>query len=73
MTVYTLQAGLPDIGIVGGMSVVLEAISPTTGLPITGVKVTRVAVYGQDQSAGDTALESGPFVLVPGPNAGGVQ
>ena len=71
MTVYTLQAPMPELTIPGGTTIKFEAISPTTGLAITGVTITTFAVYGYDVSADTSDLklgESGPFMLVPGPS-----
>jgi hypothetical protein len=71
MTVYTLEASMPDILMVGGSFLRFEAIDPTTGLAVTGVTVDTISVYGTDESEQTGNLESGPFVLVPGPGAGG--
>jgi len=71
MTVYTLSASVSSLALVGGSMIKLEAISPTTGAAITGVKVSAVAIYAIDKTEEIGQLESGPFVLVPGPGAGG--
>jgi hypothetical protein len=51
MTVYTLQAPMPEINLVSGMLIKLEAIDPTTGAAATGVVATNWAIYGIDMSA----------------------
>lgn len=72
MTVHTLKAGTPGLTLTGGYTLVLEAISPTTGAAITGVSVDRIAIFGIDEAGDSTAVNSGPFMLVPGvPDTGG--
>lgn len=70
MATDSLMAPLPDLTLEGGMIVQLEAIDPTTGLAVAGVKVKAIAIYGPSSSP-DTVLEldGGPFMLVPGPGA----
>ena len=72
MTTYELQAGMPTLPLAPGMMWKLEAISPTTGAAITGVKVSAVGM----QAAGLAGLggpgvnvQVGPFMFVPGPEA----
>jgi hypothetical protein len=66
VTVFTLDAPMAAAVLPGGSIVRFEAISPTTGLAITGVAVTTIAIYGYDRAdEGETPL--GPFMLVPGP------
>lgn len=43
-----LIAPLPRLTLSNGMSIAFEAISPTTGLAVTGVVVSAVAIYGDD-------------------------
>lgn len=72
MTVHTLKAGTPGLTLTAGYTLVLEAISPTTGDAITDVTVDRIAIFGINlaDDANDTA--PGPFILVPGtPTVGG--
>lgn len=52
MTVQTAQAPLPPITLTGGMQIIFEAISPTTGLAVSGVKVGPGHIYGIDRSSG---------------------
>lgn len=40
-----LMSTLAQLTLANGMSITFEAISPTTGAAITGVKVSNVAVY----------------------------
>lgn len=68
MADYTLQTGLPNLPLKAGMKLKLEAISPTTGLAITGVTVTDWAIYAYDVASGGVG-EFGPFMLVSGPAA----
>lgn len=37
---------MPDVTLAFGCTVTFEAISPTTGAAITGVKVSNAALYG---------------------------
>lgn len=60
MTAYTLQASLPEMVVVEGMQIRLEAISPTTGLPITGVTATHWAIYGEPLGADIEGVEELP-------------
>jgi hypothetical protein len=52
VAVYTLEAGLPALELPGGSFLRLEAIHPTTGVAITGVSVTDIAVYGYGRELG---------------------
>lgn len=68
MATDTLMAPLPDLVLEPGMMVKLEAIDATTGAAVAGVKVSAIAIYGADESTGAVLdLQSGPFMLVPGP------
>jgi hypothetical protein len=55
MATDTLKAGIPQLTLAGGMQIVFEAISPTTGATVAGVIVRNVAIYADDL----TALQSG--------------
>ena len=69
MTVYTLQAGMPQIVVDSGVYLRLEAISPTTGAAITGVTATAWAIYGDDltdTTATEEIGDLGSWVMVPG-------
>lgn len=68
MTVYTLESPGPNLALPGGSVIKFEAISPTTGLAIGGVTVTNISVYGYDAGETEPLVETGPFMLVPGPD-----
>jgi hypothetical protein len=58
----------PDTDLTNGCTVQFVAIDPTTGNAVSGVTVANVSIYAD--STGSATLESsGPFLLVPGPNA----
>lgn len=65
-----INAGLPeDLDIGSGYTLRVTALDPTTGNPVTGVTVSNL-VFTAEQIAGTPGeLETGPFMLVPGPNA----
>lgn len=71
MTVYTLQAPMPVLAVKEGMKLVLQAIDPTTGAAVTGVTCSHWAIYGERVATddGSGAVNPGPFMLVPGPDA----
>ena len=51
-----------------GMRVQFEAVSPTDGTIVSGVTIANAALYVTDAVAeGGTAVEIGPYTLVPGP------
>lgn len=65
-----LISNLADVPLTGGMQVAFEAIDPTSGAAVTGVKVSAVAIYGETDNV--SAADSGtdvlsPFMLLPGP------
>lgn len=57
MTVYTLQAPMPEMTVPGGTTIRFEAVNPTTGAAVTGVAVTNVAIYGYDLSGSTANIE----------------
>lgn len=73
MATQVLMASMPIVELAPGFRLVLEAISPTTGLPVTGVKVSAIGVTATDLSGesggGGDVANFGPFMLVPGPGA----
>jgi hypothetical protein len=70
VTVFTLDAGIPQIALPGGYVVKFEAISPTTGAAITGVTVNTISIYGYDRAASASdAAPGGPYMFVPGPES----
>lgn len=50
-------APLPRATLTNGMTIAFEAIDPTTGLPVAGVKVSAVAIY--DDGSADVELTGG--------------
>lgn len=70
MAVQQLMAPLPQILLEGGCMIKFEAIDPTTGLAVAGVTAKAIAIYGTTGTSADVQeLVSGPFMLVPGPDA----
>jgi hypothetical protein len=60
----------PDHLLSGGYTVRVTAVSPTTGAVVAGVNVKNVTMQVEDLGGtGADSLQSGPFMLVPGPNA----
>ena len=60
----------PDHLLAGEYTVRVTAISPTTGAVVSGVNVQNVTMQVEDVGGlGAAALQSGPFMLVPGPGA----
>lgn len=60
----------PDIDLDGGATIQVTALDPATGALVAGVILSDVYLRVIDTSgAGAAAFESGPFMLVPGPNA----
>jgi hypothetical protein len=51
VTDHTLVAGAPGLPLGPGMVLKLQAIDPTTGAEVSGVKATRWTIYGYDASA----------------------
>lgn len=69
-----LVAAMPQLTELGyNTTIVLEAIDPTTGNPVNGVVVSNVDIWADISdlgSGGGTVVSpTGPFMLVPGPNA----
>lgn len=67
-----LVASMPALPLTPGMRVQFEAISPTTGLAVAGVTVALAAIYAENIGEGESdsaVIDSGPFMLVPGPGA----
>lgn len=65
-----IDIGMPEnLDIGPGYTLRMAALDPTTGDPISGVTVSNL-IFTADQIAGTPEdLETGPFMLVPGPNA----
>lgn len=69
MATDTLKAGIPQIALDAGYSIVFEAIDPATGLPVAGVVISNVTIYGDDLAAGTNAADNPPRLasgLLPG-------
>lgn len=56
MATDTLKTGMPIYDLDVGMSIVFDAIDPTTGATVAGVVVSNAAIYGDGTTtvAGDT-------------------
>ena len=54
-------APLARATLIAGMTMAFEAIDPTTGAPVAGVKIDQAAIYGDD--TGDSATV--PVVIKP--------
>jgi hypothetical protein len=59
----------PDLTLTDGWLVTITAIDPTTGAVVTGVRITEALIHVEVVEGSVTALNSGPFMLVPGPGA----
>lgn len=57
----------PDTILYDGCTIRVAALDPTTGNIVTGVNVSNVSLE-VDQLTGES-LDSGAFLMVPGPNA----
>ena len=69
-----LTAAIPSFAQLGyNTTVVVEALDPTTGAPVTGVVVSAVELWADVTELitddGGTVLSPGPFMLTGGPNA----
>jgi hypothetical protein len=67
-----INVALPeDVGIGDGWTVEWDAVDPSTGASVAGVIVSDANVTADDTSSGGGTggFESGPFMLVPGPDA----
>jgi hypothetical protein len=47
---------MPSLPLEGGSAVTFEAIDPTTGAAVAGVKLTSFTIYGDDTGAGNGDL-----------------
>lgn len=66
-----LVAGLPqDLDLSQGCTIRFDAVDPASGATIANVKVSNASIWANSAGA-DTSgtLNSGPFMLVPGPGA----
>ena len=66
-----LTANLPDMmDLTQSWQIVFAAVDPATGAAVTGVTVSNIGLLvDQLTPGGPIALQSGPFMLVPGPSA----
>lgn len=70
MATDQLMAPLPQIQLEPGFVIALEAIDPTTGLPVAGVEISTGSIYAEVNEAGQLAkLQPGGFLFMPGPDA----
>lgn len=61
----------PDLDLDEKYTLRFTALDPSTGAAVAGVVVSNVQITADNLSAlADQGLESGPFMLVPGPGAG---
>ena len=60
----------PDLVLTDGWLVTITAVDPTTGATVSGVKISEALIQVEVlEGAGGASLSSGPFMLVPGPEA----
>lgn len=71
MAAQPITGGLaPDLTLYAGCVVRIRAISPTTGATVSGVQLSNVQLFVRNVGgSAPTALESGVFKFVPGPQA----
>ncbi len=67
MATANLQAPIPSIVLPPGAKIRFEAIDPTTGAAVAGVKVSAISIAGPAAAAQLQELVPGAFMLVPGP------
>lgn len=60
MADYTLAEGFPELPLIAGMVLKLEAINPTTGATVAGVTASKWAIYG-DETGGGTLVDVVPL------------
>jgi hypothetical protein len=60
----------PDLTLTDGWLVTIAAVDPVTGADVSGVTITEALMQVEVlEGAGGAALNSGPFMFVPGPGA----
>jgi hypothetical protein len=60
----------PNLVLTDGWKVTIAAVDPTTGADVSGVKITEALIQVEViEGVGGESLNSGPFMLVPGPGA----
>lgn len=69
-----IDVNLPEDVVLGdSWTVEWDAVDPTTGASVPGVKVTLANITAGDQSSGTgtggNGFVAGPYMLVPGPGA----
>lgn len=68
MTVHNVKTSVPPLHLPEGSKIVLEALDPSTGAAVAGVKVSQISVFGLPLEGADGGeVQVGPYVLVPGP------
>jgi hypothetical protein len=64
-----LLSTMPVLPLVGDMRVQFEAIDPSTGAAVSGVKVSLAVIYATDKAGAVDSSSTGPFMLVAGPES----
>lgn len=61
----------PGITVESGYTIRLTALDPTSGAVVSGVNISQSAILATNLTSGPSQqLQSGPYVLVPGPDSG---
>jgi hypothetical protein len=68
MSAPQVAAMAPNCTLDNGCTVEFVAINAATGAAVSGVLISAASIY-VDTTALGAALDSGPFMLVPGPSA----
>jgi len=70
MPVPTIAPLTPDLDLPAGYVIRVNAVSASDGSQVTGVVIQNYSLLCTDTVNGDgSQLETGPFMLVPGPDA----
>lgn len=65
-----LSASMPEkLDLDASWTIQWAAVDPTTGAAVSGVTVSNAAIIADQIAGTPEALSTGPFMLVPGPNA----
>lgn len=57
----------PGLSLGGGCTITVTALDPTTGDVVTDVDISNVTIEVDLTAGSEAELETGPFMLVPGP------